>query len=361
MEYAGMPYCLSLWCTFGDGTMTLTYDAKGKMNNALASGITTSYAINYQGLRVKKANTNETKLFIHDEAGHILGEYDQNGNALQELFWLGDTPVAMSGSMPCLTGVNGCTEQATAYVWTDHLNTPRELTRVNASSQHVSIWKWDSLPFGETGSNANPSNLAVMTFNHRLPGQYKDMETGLNQNWMREYDSQLWRYVQGDPIGLISGTNVYLYVGANPIGKVDPRGLCSITVSGGASNTGTITLNDDKGNSVGAFNYTSGVMGNTDQTAANKGPIPNGIYTLTLSKISQGGLLRSLTGDWGYFRVPLTPAAGNDTKRSGFFIHGGKTPGSAGCVQVEGALAEEKFFWRLTQYCSGTVRVTVGD
>ena len=225
MEYVGMPYCLSLWCTFGDGTMTLTYDAKGKMNNALASGITTSYAINYQGLRVKRANTNETKLFVHDEAEHILGEYDQNGNALQESFWLGDTPVAISGLMPCLTGVNGCTEQATAYIWTDHLNTPRELTRLNASNLHVSIWKWDSLPFGETSPNANPSNLGLMTFNHRLPGQYKDSETGLHQNWNRDYDPVLGRYVTRDPVGLIAGPNTYLYANGVPVSKVDREGL----------------------------------------------------------------------------------------------------------------------------------------
>ena len=45
-----------------------------------------------------------------------------------------------------------------AYVWADHLKTPRELTRVNGSNQHVSIWKWDSLPFGDTLQNENPSS-----------------------------------------------------------------------------------------------------------------------------------------------------------------------------------------------------------
>lgn len=124
----------------------------------------------------------------------------------------------------CLSG-GGCSETALAYVWIDHLNTPRELTRINASNQHVSIWKWDSLPFGETAPNENPSTLGVMTFNHRFPGQYKDQETGLHQNWHREYDSKLGRYVESDPIGIDGGINTFLYAMGSPILKVDRTGL----------------------------------------------------------------------------------------------------------------------------------------
>jgi RHS repeat-associated protein len=120
---------------------------------------------------------------------------------------------------------------ATAYVWTDHLNTPRELTRLNSTTNgHVSIWRWDSLPFGETEPNGNPSSLGVMTFNHRFPGQYRDGETGLYQNWHREYDARLGRYVQSDPLGLSAGPNTFSYVFASPINGHDKLGLCTIVV-----------------------------------------------------------------------------------------------------------------------------------
>ena len=33
-------------------------------------------------------------LFIYDEAGHLVGKYDGNGNPLWETVWLGDLPVA---------------------------------------------------------------------------------------------------------------------------------------------------------------------------------------------------------------------------------------------------------------------------
>jgi RHS repeat-associated protein len=178
---------------------------------------------------VKKANSTETVYYVYDDAGHMIGEYDAAGTLIQELIWLGDTPVALRGKMPCLTG-GTCTETANAYIWTDHLNTPREITRVNASNAHVSTWKWDSLPFGETLPNANPTNLGVMTFNHRFPGQYRDKETGLHQNWNRDYEPKVGRYVESDPIGLSGGANTFSYCSANPVGKEDRNGLFELTI-----------------------------------------------------------------------------------------------------------------------------------
>ena len=40
-----------------DGTNTYTYDARGRLVNAIAGGYNTNYLINYQNLRVKKANS----------------------------------------------------------------------------------------------------------------------------------------------------------------------------------------------------------------------------------------------------------------------------------------------------------------
>ena len=186
--------------------------------------MTTSYLINYASQRVKKANTTETVYYVYDEAGHMIGEYDAAGTLIQELVWLDKIPVALRGTMPCLVG-GSCTETANAYIWTDHLNTPREITRVSASNVHVSIWKWDSLPFGETVPNANRSSLGVMTFNHRFPGQYRDNETGLHQNWYRDYDPAIGRYIEADPKGQSGGINLYLYSMNKPVNLQDRFGL----------------------------------------------------------------------------------------------------------------------------------------
>ena len=60
--------------------------------------------------------------------------------------------------------------------------------------------------------------------NARFPGQWFQSETGLHQNWMRDYDPTTGRYMQADPLGLIDGASVYGYAGRNPGRYVDPRG-----------------------------------------------------------------------------------------------------------------------------------------
>ncbi|HEY7642943.1 MAG TPA: RHS repeat-associated core domain-containing protein [Steroidobacteraceae bacterium] len=201
--------------TTSDGTTTFTYNDAGRMVSATKAGVTTSYALNALGERIKKTTSSSSTYFVYDESGQVIGEYDNSGNLVQETVWLDDIPVATL--RPNGAGVN------LFYVHTDHLNTPRRISR---PSDNVVVWRWDSDPFGTTAANQDPDvDSTLFAYNLRFAGQYFDPETGLDYNIMRDYDAVVGRYVEADPMGLTGGPNLYGYVSGNPVVAIDQLGL----------------------------------------------------------------------------------------------------------------------------------------
>jgi RHS repeat-associated protein len=163
-------------------------------------------------------------IFFHDDAGHLLGEYDLSNSRVQETIWFAGMPVATVQS-------NG----ALYYVHSDHLSTPRSVTR---PGDNFEVWRWDSEPFGRSPAVTDSAAVASgFTFNLRFPGQYLDAETSLHYNWMRFYDPRIGRYLEADPIGLGGGMARYTYVGGNPVSFTDPLGLLYIAIRAELSDT----------------------------------------------------------------------------------------------------------------------------
>ena len=101
------------------------------------------------------------------------------------------------------------------YYHNDHLGTPQVMT----DSVGAVVWEAAYDPFGEA-----TINIGQITNNLRFPGQYFDAETGLCYNWNRDYNPQLGRYIESDPIGLKGGINLYIYSQNNPIRLIDTDG-----------------------------------------------------------------------------------------------------------------------------------------
>jgi len=137
------------------------------------------------------------------------------------------------------------------YIQVDHLNTPRMI----ANQTGTTVWRWDQgEPFGNDVPNNNPSGAGAFDFPLRFPGQYFDRETNIAYNYYRDYDANVGRYIQSDPIGLRAGLNTYLYVQGNPISFRDARGLLSeLSEKGfvGGSESGAKTAGRQTGAQIG--------------------------------------------------------------------------------------------------------------
>ena len=213
--------------TTSDSTnYTSTYNLAGRLATLTKAGATTTYSVDGLGRRVRKFTStgpSSTVIFVYDQSGQLLGEYNSSGTAIREYVWLGSTPVAVFTPDP----VNTANPPLVYYIHADHLDTPRAVVDKNNALR----WRWFAEPFGTTAPETNPTGLGAFTQNLRFPGQYADLESGLFYNYFRDYDSTSGRYVQSDPIGLQGGVNTYAYVGGNPVSLTDLFGLLS-SISG---------------------------------------------------------------------------------------------------------------------------------
>ncbi|WP_158813304.1 RHS repeat-associated core domain-containing protein [Methylocapsa sp. S129] len=153
-----------------------------------------------------------TTQYLYDESGHVIVETDGAGNSLREYIWLDDLPVAIIDQVNTASPV-------LYYVHADHLNRPIMVTDSTGASVWQAIWT----PFG-----APQAITGTLTYDARFPGQWFQIESGLNWNWNRHYDPSTGRYVQVDPVGLATllsdRPSVYAYARSSPNVWVDPSG-----------------------------------------------------------------------------------------------------------------------------------------
>lgn len=187
-----------------DNKGTYTYDFKNNMSSSNRNSTVGSYTYNAMSQRVLKVVGGQSRYFVYNESNQLIGEYDVNGNVINEYIYLGLRPVAVKN--------NGTINM----VHTDYLGTPRYIM----DSSNNLLWNWDNTdPFGTTLAQGS------LEFNLRFAGQYYDSESSLHYNMFRTYDPTSKRYMQSDPIGLDADFNTYNYVRRNPLNGIDFLGL----------------------------------------------------------------------------------------------------------------------------------------
>jgi RHS repeat-associated protein len=203
-------------------------------------------------------------------------------------------------------------------------------------------------PVGGIIEDTNPGFRVPLGF----AGGLHDRDLGFVCFGWRDYDPFTGRWTAPDPIGDRGGDpDWYGYCLDDPVNGVDPLGLASKKYAGADSEAGLSfslggLLYDSTKEQLDAldtdqmprkrYNATSGRPGVNDPSKKNQGPIPPGSYDLDTSQITKNDFItRHFRGDWGKNRVPLAPSKETKTYgRSGFYLHGGSKPGSAGCVDA---------------------------
>ncbi len=199
------------------------YNQTGRLTSATLNGSTVgTYLVNGLEQRVAKTVGSTTTHYVYDRFGHLLCEANGSTGAIQkEYIWLDDLLVAEiddTGSSPVMY-----------YVHADHLGRPQKMTDATATV----VWDGVFDPFGNVTSVTGSTTNLIM-----FPGQYYDSETQLSQNWNRDYDPTIGKYVQSDPIGLDGGVNTYNYGLGNPLKLIDPTGLNGAAAAAAAGTAG---------------------------------------------------------------------------------------------------------------------------
>jgi RHS repeat-associated protein len=119
----------------------------------------------------------------------------------------------------------------------DHLGSVRMVIR---SADGVVLQRLDYDEFGNVLVDSNPG---FQPFG--FAGGLYDADTGLVRFGARDYDAVTGRWTAKDPL-LFSGgdTNLYAYVGSEPVNRIDPDGTWSVTFSFFAVRGGSVTFGD---------------------------------------------------------------------------------------------------------------------
>ncbi len=197
---------------------SFVYDAANRMAEVRHDGtLAARYRYNGKGERVRKTGADEDVVTVYDEAGRWLGDYQSNGQPLQQAIWLDDLPVGLI--------VGSGSQQKLYYLQPDALGTPRVIIDPD---RDVAVWRWElqGEVFGNDAPVQDPDSDGVQfVFDMRFPGQRFDAATGMNYNYFRDYEPGTGRYAQSDPIGLGGGISTYGYVSGSPLIATDRFGL----------------------------------------------------------------------------------------------------------------------------------------
>ena len=203
--------------TQGAQVTSYGYDIFGNLLSVtLPGGGQIGYLVDGSHRRMgKKVNGAVTQRWVYQDALRIAAEVDAAG-AIQARFVYGERP-----NVPEYMVKGG----VSYLLITDHLGSVR---LVVSSSTGAVVQRIDYDEWGRVTSDSNPG---FQPFG--FAGGVYDADTGLVRFGARDYDAETGRWTAKDPIRFDGGdSNLYTYVGGNPVSYVDPTGEIVVNAVG---------------------------------------------------------------------------------------------------------------------------------
>ena len=194
-------------------TWSYTYDAlgrrigKGRLKNEEVSETSFPHDLSGNGLE------NHTR-FVWD-GSHLLQEIHSDGR--YTYIYTDQDSYEPLAQVRDWTTEDGENRQQTRYFHCDQIGIPREMTDKDGKL----LWFGNYTGWGRLKEETKVTDSAYQPF--RLQNQYADRETGLHYNFFRYYEPDAGRFVSQDPIGLLGGSNLYLFA-PNIHNWIDPLG-----------------------------------------------------------------------------------------------------------------------------------------
>ncbi|MCA9224658.1 MAG: RHS repeat-associated core domain-containing protein, partial [Planctomycetales bacterium] len=283
-----------------DGTFTYEYDAEGNRvrRSETATGDVTEYTWDHRNRLTAVVTRNSGGVVLQ----HVEYTYDPFNNRIAKQVDVdGDGPAESEGEHyvyngsrialvfdntgnlqhrylhgPAIDQILADEDAMGNVLWplTDQVGSVRDL--VDSTGTVVNHLVYDS--FGQLTSETNAAVDHLFGFT----GREYDEETGMNYYRARYYDPTVGRFLSTDPSGFHGGdSNLYRYVGNNPITFTDPMGLQQqpVTISNPVGVPDTFAISDPGTGDVSATGTVQaqivtgrGGEGNSATAQTGKGP-----------------------------------------------------------------------------------------
>jgi RHS repeat-associated protein len=240
-----------------DGTFTFGYDAENRLTSATGGGASATHAYDAQGRRKLRTTGVSTLITVTDADNRIVLDYSGLNGGLLRWYAYG------AGANDVLNQMN-----IVSNVRTTMIPDIQGSVLATLDSGTGTFTRQNYLPYGKSASAT-----IIGTFGYT--GQRIDPETnGLYYYRARMYHPSWGGFMQPDPLGTLTDvpqasvtgtgnrTNLYVYVGNDPLNGADPLGLWTLQIGFSAGFTfptgfsGTFFFGlalDDRGGAAGYY------------------------------------------------------------------------------------------------------------